>query len=653
MSKLVEITPLMKQYFSIKEKYPGALLLFRVGDFYETFLDDAVRTSEILGIVLTKRSNGAASTVELAGFPHHALEVYLPKLVKAGHRVAICDQLTDSRQAKGLIQRGVTELVTPGLSFNEAVLDRSSNNYLAALVFGKTVLGISFLDLSTGDFFLAQGGHNYIKKLLQSFTPSEVLFNKTQKNLWDTFSKNDFHSYALDDWIFQFDYTYNLLNTHFGTTSLKGFGIETPATNIIPAGVILHYLLDTEHKNIKHINSITQLKEQKSIWLDQFTIRALELIVPQQIEGTALIEILDKTVTAMGARLLKKWILFPLKNVCHIQERLAIVEYLITNAELEALLVEYLKQIGDLERLISKVAANRVNPREMTSLKKSLKQIHNIQKALSNKTSHLLQKLSEKLHQCHVLIENIQNKLQDNPPLLTNQGGMIKANINSNLDKLNTMIHSGKNYLIQLQQKEIQETNIPSLKISYNRVFGYYLEVPNTHKYKVPTSWIRKQTLANAERYVTEELKYYEENIIHASEQAQRLEQQLYQELVQDSIEFIPHIQQNAKIIAQLDCYLSFSKQARLQRYCKPTIDNSTILDLRGNRHPVIEQRLPLDTTYIPNDILLDQKHQQIIVITGPNMAGKSALLRQIALTVINGSNGIFCTSYIGKNWLD
>ncbi|ROT47721.1 DNA mismatch repair protein MutS [Candidatus Cardinium hertigii] len=642
MSKPIEGTPLMRQYFAIKEKYPGALLLFRVGDFYETFLEDAVKTSKVLGIVLTKRANGSASSIELAGFPYHSLELYLPKLVKAGYRVAICDQLEDPKQAKGIVQRGVTELVTPGLSFSEAVLDSKCNNYLAAIVFEKELLGMAFLDLSTGEFLVAEGACDYMQKLLQRFAPSEVIFNKKQQALWDDFVKEDFAVYALEDWIFQFDYAYGLLNTHFGTSSLKGFGITDYAIGIVAAGAILNYLAETEHKEIKHINSIARLEEHQYVWLDQFTVKALELIVPQQLGGTALIEILDRTVTPMGARLLKKWLLFPLKEALHIQKRLSIVEYLIDHPTLAALLVSHLKQIGDLERLIAKVAASRVNPREMVALKRALEQIYPIQKSLENSLFPLLQTCGSKLHNCHDLVENIQNKLQENPPMLINQGGIIKPHVNDALDAFNAMIHTGKDYLVQLQQKESQRTRIPSLKVSYNRVFGYYLEVSNAHKNKVPTDWIRKQTLANAERYITEELKHYEEDIVHAAEQAQLLEQQLYQELVHAALEFIPHIQKNAKIIAQLDCYLAFAKQASEQHYSKPIIDNSTWLDLKGNRHPVIEQRLPLGKTYIPNDIWLDQTQQQIMVITGPNMAGKSALLRQVALTVLMAQIGSF-----------
>ena len=642
MPNSVELTPLMKQYFSIKEKYPGALLLFQIGDFYETFLEDAVIASKVLGIVLTKRSNGSAKSVELAGFPHHALELYLPKLVKAGHRVAICDQLNDPNQGKGIVQRAVTELVTPGLALSEAILDRKCNNYLAAVVFVKERIGMAFLDLSTGEFCVTEGTNEYMQKLLLSFSPAEVIFNKKQQTLWDNFVKASFSTYALDEWIFQLDYAYNLLNTHLGTRSLKGFGIAHDSIAILAAGAILYYLADTEHKEIKHINSITRLEEHQYVWLDQFTIKALELFTPQQAGGTALIEILDRTITPMGARLLKKWLLFPLKEIALIQERLSIVEYLVAHANLEEELTTYLNQIGDLERLISKVAVGRVNPREMITLQKALVQIDPIQKALQRTSCELLQIIGTQLDGCHPLVENIQNTLHPHPPILTNQGGLIRSHVNDQLDKFHSILHTGKDYLVQLQQKESLRTNIPSLKIAYNRVFGYYLEVSNTHKEKVPTDWIRKQTLTNAERYITEELKHYEENIIHATEQAHLLEQQLYQALVQHSIEFVPYIQQNAKIIAQLDCYLSFAKQAREQHYTKPLIDDSIVLDLKRNRHPVIEQRLPIGINYVPNDIYLDQAQQQIMIITGANMAGKSALLRQVAITVLMAQMGSF-----------
>ncbi|TSJ80555.1 DNA mismatch repair protein MutS [Cardinium endosymbiont of Dermatophagoides farinae] len=642
MSKPVAPTPLMRQYFAIKEKYPGALLLFRVGDFYETFLEDAVTASKVLGITLTKRANGSAASVELAGFPHHSLDLYLPKLVKAGYRVAVCDQLEDPKQAKGIVQRGVTELVTPGLSLSDAVLDKRANHYLASIFFDKAVLGMAFLDLSTGEFFVTQGETDYMQKVLHHLAPSEVVFNKKQQRPWNDFAKGDLHTFALEDWVFQFDYAYGLLNSHFGTHSLKGFGIADYPVAIVAAGVILHYLSETEHKEIKHIRSIVRLEEHHYVWMDPFTVKALELMVPQQVGGTSLIEILDKTVTPMGARLLKKWLLFPLKEVALIQKRLDIVAYLVQDTELAALLVTHLKQIGDLERLISKVAVGRVNPREMVALKRALEQVQCIQTTLQATESPLLQKLNEQLHGCAALVESIGHTLQDDPPILTHQGGLIRPHVNDQLDAFNTIIYEGKDYLVQLQQKESQRTHIPSLKVSYNRVFGYYLEVPNAHKNKVPADWMRKQTLAGAERYITEGLKQYEEQILHAGEAAQLLEQQLYQALVAEAVAYIPQIQSNAKYIAQLDGYLSFARQAVQHQYTKPIIDDGTLLHLKGSRHPVIEQRLPVDKTYTPNDISLDPSAQQIIVITGPNMAGKSALLRQVALTVLMAQIGSF-----------
>lgn len=639
---MIGTTPLMAQYLSIKQQYPNTLLLFSVGDFYETFAEDAIVTSKILGIVLTKKPMGSSLTVELAGFPRHALDLYLPKLVKAGHRVAICDQMEDPKQAKGLVKRGVTELVTPGLTYNDIVLDQKKNNYLASVYFDKKEVGIAFLDLSTGEFSLAQGVPTYIQNLIQSLTPAEVIISKEQQHLWQDLTKQPLYSNILDDWIFQSDYAHRLLLDHFKTTSLRGFGIDTSTIGIIAAGAILHYLKDTEHTEISHIRSITNIKEQQYLSLDAFTIRALELIEPQHMGGTSLFEILDGTVTPMGTRLLKKWILFPLKNVQDIQNRLDIVEYFIQHEPLRKELALYLNKIGDLERLISKVATCRINPREMVGLKESLLPVQPIKTLLQNTTSSLLQNMQQALDACHGLVTTIQSTLVEHPPIQHNQGGLIKANVDAALDELHTIMHDGQTYLIQLQQQEIQKTHIPSLKISYNRVFGYYFEVPNTHKDKVPKCWIRKQTLANAERFVTEELKNYEEKILHASDRAKVLEHQLYQSVVLKAKSFIDNIQKNAHIIAQLDCLLALAKQAYEKQYCKPIIDKSTVLDLRDNRHPVIEQRLPLDATYVANDIFLDQEEQQIIIITGPNMAGKSALLRQVALTVLMAQMGSF-----------
>ncbi|MDD9139452.1 MAG: DNA mismatch repair protein MutS [Candidatus Cardinium sp.] len=642
MSKPIALTPLMRQYLAIKKQYPHTLLLFRVGDFYETFLEDAVKASKILGIVLTKRSNGSAAGVDLAGFPYHSLDLYLPKLVKAGCRVAICDQLEDPKQAKGIVQRGVTELVTPGLSFHDAVLDKKSNNYLAAIAFGKKLWGVSFLDLSTGEFFAAEGSRDYVRQLLQRFAPAEVLFNKKQQSIWDDFAQNDFAAYGIEEWVFQLDYAYDLLNTHFGTLSLKGFGMADYATAPIAAGAILYYLAETEHKETKHITAIVRLDEQQYVWLDPFTIKALELLVPQQPNGTALIDILDQTVTPMGARLLKKWLLFPLKEVSAIQQRLDTVAHFVNNPTITDLLVDTLKQIGDLERLIAKVAVGRVNPRELIALSNALAQLPSIQKALQQTSFSELAQWSIQFHDCQTLVQKIQHTIEQNPPLLTNQGGIIKQHVQDQLDRLRAMVHTGKDYLVQLQQKESQRTHIPSLKVAYNRVFGYYLEVPHAHQAKVPTDWIRKQTLSNAERYITEELKQYEENILNAAEQAQLLEQQLYQALVEEAAAYMLPIQQNAKLLAELDLYLSFARQACAHCYSKPIVEDSALLLLQGSRHPVIEQRLPVGTSYVPNDVCLDQTDQQIMVITGPNMAGKSALLRQVALTVLMAQIGSF-----------
>ena len=632
----------MKQYSQVKARYPGALLLFRVGDFYETFGEDAIKASKILDIVLTKRSNGSASAVELAGFPHHALDTYLPKLVKAGHRVAICDQLEDPKLVKGIVKRGVTELVTPGLAYNDHVLDQKHNNYLASLHFDQEQLGIAFLDVSTGEFLMAQGTTSYVDKLVQSFNPSEIILSKKQQQNFQTIFKDQYNHYCLEEWVYQFDYAYELLNEHFGTTSLKGFGIEKLPSGIIAAGAVLRYLEETEHKEVKHIVAIARIEEDKYVWLDRFTIKNLELLYPQQEEGVPLIEVLDKTVTPMGARLMKKWVVLPLKDIHVIQKRLDTVEVLVKNPTLWQNTVHALKQVGDLERLISKVSVGRANPRELLALKKALQQIAPIQRQLQSSAHELLIKLSEQLHRCDFLLEKIEKTLQENPPLVTNQGGLIQAGVHEALDALRKVAHTGKDYLIQIQQKESKRTRIPSLKVAYNKVFGYYLEVTNTYKDKVPANWIRKQTLVNAERYVTEELKHYEEEIVHAEEKLTALEQKLYQELISQAAEFVPQIQQNARMLAQLDCYLSFAQEARKRHYTKPMVNDSKVIDLQAGRHPVIEQQLPLDERYVPNDIYLDNDTQQIMVITGPNMAGKSALLRQVALIVLMAQIGAF-----------
>jgi len=635
-------TPLMKQYNEIKAKYPGSLLLFRVGDFYETFGEDAVKASKLLDIVLTKRANGAASAVELAGFPHHALDTYLPKLIKAGHRVAICDQLEDPKSVKGIVKRGVTELVTPGLSFHDAVLERRHNNYLASLYFEKELVGIAFLDVSTGEFLTAQGKATYVDKLMQGFQPAEVIISKKQKATFQSFSKEDYPSYALEDWVYQPDYAQEKLNEHFGSASIKGFGIENLPLGVIASGAILRYLEETEHKEKKHITSIARIEEDKYVWLDKFTIRNLEILQPQQDGGVSLIEVLDKTVTPMGARLMKKWLVLPLKDIQAIQKRLDIVDLFCQNASLWESILQELKQISDLERLISKVSVGRATPRDLLALQKALHHTLPIQNYLQTSQHELLVKLSQQLHNCEYLAEKIRKTLQDNPPLSVTQGNLIREGIDSELDELRKIAYQGKDYLLQLQQKEIKNTGINSLKIAYNKVFGYYLEVTNVHKSKVPASWIRKQTLVNAERYVTEELKTYEEKILQAESKMLEIEQRLYQQLLDSALEFVPQILQNAKILAQIDCYLTFAQEARKHQYTKPILADHKKIIIKNGRHPVIEQQLPIDVSYVPNDIYLDNETQQVIVITGPNMAGKSALLRQVALIVLMAQIGSF-----------
>jgi len=635
-------TPLMEQYNQIKSKYPGALLLFRVGDFYETFGEDAIKTSQILGIVLTKRANGNATTVELAGFPYHALDTYLPKLVKAGYRVAICDQLEDPKMAKGIVKRGVRELVTPGLSYHDHVLTQRNNNYLASLYFEKTLVGVAFLDISTGEFLTAQGNIAYVEKLMQSFQPAEVLICKKQQMDFQSFTKDQYPFYALDDWGYQLTYAQEMLKAQFGTASIKGFGIENLPLGIIASGAILRYLEETSHQEKKHITSIARIEEDKYVWLDKFTIRNLEILAPQQEGGVSLIEILDKTITPMGARLLKKWIVLPLKDLKAIQKRLDTVSLFIKNDALTQILIQELKQMGDLERLIAKVSAGRATPRDLLALQKDLQHTLPIQDQLQKSQEDTLVKLSQQLHNCSYLVDKIQKILQENPPLSTTQGGLIKSGIHAELDELRNMAYEGKNYLLELQQKEIQRTGISSLKIAYNRVFGYYLEVTNAHKDKVPVSWIRKQTLANAERYVTEDLKSYEEKILQAESKIIAIEQEIYQTLIDSAAEFVPQVLHNAKVIAQLDCYLCFAQQAIKYQYTKPILSKDKKIHLQGSRHPVIERQLPPDVRYVANDVYLDEQNQQILIITGPNMSGKSALLRQVALIVLMAQIGAF-----------
>lgn len=635
-------TPLMKQYNAIKAKHPGALLLFRVGDFYETFGEDAVKASKVLDIVLTKRANGSASHIELAGFPHHSLDNYLPKLVRAGNRVAICDQLEDPKSVKGIVKRGVTELVTPGLSYNDQVLDTRKNNYLASIHFGKEKHGISFLDVSTGEFMCAEGNSSYLEKLLQSFSPSEIIFSKASKKIAADLFKTDYITFHCEDWVFQYDYTYERLKTHFGTSNLKGFGIEDLELGIVAAGAILYYLEETEHKEIQHISAISRIAEEKYVWLDKFTIRNLELVFPQHEGGVPLIQILDQTVTPMGSRMMKKWMVLPLKEKAPIEERLNVVDFFYQNPGTIDEIVDQLKHIGDLERLISKVVVGRANPREMNQIKRALKAILPIKDLLKNQENPTLKRLSDQIHPCEFILEKIERELQEDAPMLVHQGGVIKDGVDTDLDEYRNLANKGKDYLVQIQQREIQNTGITSLKIAYNKVFGYYLEVTHAHKDKVPEEWIRKQTLVNAERYITQELKEYEEKILNAEERMIALEQKYFLELVTETAQFVTQIQQNARVIGTLDALLSFAKVALTNNYCRPKVSDTETLEIKDGRHPVIEKQLPPGEDYIPNDIYLDHDSQQIIIITGPNMAGKSALLRQTALIVLMAQMGSF-----------
>ena len=641
-TKTIKETPLMKQYNAIKAKYPGALLLFRVGDFYETFGEDAVSASKILDIVLTKRANGSASEIELAGFPHHALDTYLPKLVRAGNRVAICDQLEDPKSVKGIVKRGVTELVTPGLSFNDNVLDKKANNYLASVYFTKENTGVAFLDLSTGEFMAAEGNNDYVQKLIQSFYPAEIIYSKGNKEDFNNIIGTDYISYGLDDWVYGEDYGYETLINHFGTNNLKGFGLETMKRAIIAAGAVLFYLNETEHKEIGHILSISRIAEEKYVWLDKFTIRNLELIYSQADNGIPLISILDHTVTPMGGRMMKKWMVLPLKDKAAIDHRLKIVARFLDHQKLREEIISHLKQIGDLERLISKVAVARINPRELLMLKRAMVETMPIKHAMQASKNKELKQFADQLNNCKLMQERLAEQLSDQAPMLVHQGGIIKDGVHKELDELRAIAHSGKDYLMQIREREVKRTGISSLKIAYNKVFGYYLEVSNAHKDKVPADWIRKQTLVNAERYITEELKVYEEKILNAEGSLLSIEQGLFNDLVAYVGEYVSHIQQNAKILATIDSLISFANVAQQNQYCQPKIIEDTSLKIKAGRHPVIEKSLPLGEAYVPNDILLDNNSQQIIIITGPNMSGKSALLRQTALIVLMAQMGSF-----------
>lgn len=637
-------TPLSKQYNQIKSKYPGAMLLFRVGDFYETFGEDAIKASKILGIVLTRRNNGGAHE-ELAGFPHHSLDNYLPKLVRAGQRVAICDQLEDPKEAKGIVKRGVTELVTPGVSYNDNVLDIKQNNYLASIHFAaEDLLGVAFLDISTGEYFTTEGSLAYIDKLIQGFAPAEILYCKKYKAKFEMIFGDKYNTYTFDDWAFTYDFAYNLLVTHFKTNSLKGFGIENLREGITASGVILQYLSDTEHKNIGHVSSLTRLDEEKFVWLDRFTIRNLELVFAQFEGGVPLIHILDQTITPMGARLLRKWMVLPLKEKKPIEERIDTVEMFLNDTGLMTDLAQILKPIGDLERLVSKVAVRRISPRELNQLKRALLQIEPIKEILKKHVDQfpVLEKYLNQLHDCSFLIENVTKQLRDDAPALSNQGGMIATGVDAELDELHKIAFSGKDYLVDLQGRESVRTGIPSLKIAFNKVFGYYLEVSNAHKTKVPPEWIRKQTLVNAERYITEELKIYEEKILTAESKIFEIEFKIFNDLVITASEFVPQIQLNARVISTIDALLSFAFVANKNNYCKPIISEGKKIDIKEGRHPVIEQQLPLGESFVPNDLFLDDSDQQIIIITGPNMAGKSALLRQTALIVLMAQIGSY-----------
>ena len=633
---------MMKQYFDLKAKHPDAVMLFRCGDFYETYSEDAVTASEILGITLTKRANGQGKTVEMAGFPHHALDTYLPKLIRAGRRVAICDQLEDPKTTKKLVKRGITELVTPGVAISDNVLSYKENNFLAAVHFGKTACGVAFLDISTGEFLTAEGPFDYIDKLLNNFAPKEVLFERGKKPMFEGNFGSKFFTFELDDWVFTEASAREKLLKHFETKNLKGFGVEHLKNGIIASGAILQYLDMTQHYQIGHITSLARIEEDKYVRLDKFTVRSLELIGSMNEGGTSLLDVIDHTISPMGARLLKRWMVFPLKDEKPINDRLNVVEYFFRQPDFKELIEEQLHLIGDLERIISKVAVGRVSPREVVQLKVALQAIEPIKQACLEADNASLNRIGEQLNLCISIRDRIAKEINNDPPLLINKGGVIKDGVNEELDELRRISYSGKDYLLQIQQRESEQTGIPSLKVAYNNVFGYYIEVRNIHKDKVPQEWIRKQTLVNAERYITQELKVYEEKILGAEDKILVLETQLYTDLVQALTEFIPQIQINANQIARLDCLLSFANVARENNYIRPVIEDNDVLDIRQGRHPVIEKQLPIGEKYIANDVMLDSASQQIIIITGPNMAGKSALLRQTALITLLAQIGSF-----------
>ena len=650
------LTPMMKQFFSMKAQHPGALMLFRCGDFYETYGEDAVESARILGITLTRRNNGGnGDSIEMAGFPHHALDTYLPKLIRAGKRVAICDQLEDPKKKreaikgkKGLsamdkmVKRGITELVTPGVAMSDNVLNYKENNFLAAVHFGKGSCGVSFLDISTGEFLTGEGTFDYVEKLLGNFQPKEVLFDRAKKQDFERYFGTRLCTFEMDDWVFTDQTARQKLLKHFGTKNLKGFGVDHLNNGVVAAGVILQYLEITQHTQINHITSLARIEEDKYVRMDRFTIRSLELIAPMNEDGSSLLNVIDNTITPMGGRMLRRWMVFPLKDEKPINERLDVVDYLFREPDFRECINEQFHRIGDLERIISKVAVGRVSPREVVQLKNALMAIQPVKTACLYAKSDTLKRIGEQLNLCESLRDRIEKEIQPDPPQLVNKGDVIALGFNQELDDLRSIRDNGKQYLLEIQEKEIAQTGITSLKIGFNNVFGYYLEVRNTFKDKVPDNWIRKQTLAQAERYITPELKEYEEKILGADEKILALETQLYMELIQDMQEFIPQIQINANLIAHLDCLLSFMKVSQLQRYVRPVVDDSEVIDILQGRHPVIETQLPIGEQYVPNDVLLDTEHQQIMMITGPNMAGKSALLRQTALIVLLAQIGCF-----------
>ena len=638
-----ELTPMMKQFFDLKAKHPDALLLFRCGDFYETYCDDAVIAAGILGITLTHRNNGAgAKGDEMAGFPHHALDTYLPKLIRAGKRVAICDQLEDPKLTKKLVKRGITELVTPGVAMSDNVLNYKENNFLAAVHFGKSACGVAFLDISTGEFLTGEGTYDYVEKLLGNFQPKEILFDRTRKHDFERYFGTKFFTFELDDWVFTDQTAKQKLLKHFQVKNLKGFGVDHLHNGIIASGAILQYLEVTLHTSIGHITTLSRIEEERYVRLDKFTVRSLELVYPMQEDGKSLLDVIDKTVSPMGARMLKRWMVFPLKEVGRINKRLDVVEYFFRHPEFKELVDEQFHRIGDLERIISKAAVGRVSPREVVALKVALQALQPVKAACNMADNQELNSFGEQLNLCDALVHRIDHEVQNDPPQLVNKGGVIKDGVSDELDELRRIAYSGKDYLLKIQERETELTGIASLKIGYNNVFGYYLEVRNTYKDKVPADWIRKQTLAQAERYITQELKEYEEKILGAEDKILSLETRLFNELVMAMQEFIPAIQVNASLIAQLDCLLSYAKVAEENGYIRPVIDDTDVIDIKQGRHPVIETELPLGERYVPNDIYLDTQKQQIMIITGPNMAGKSALLRQTALIVLLAQIGCF-----------